>query len=654
MNNCISAAATWLKSKFINVPNDWLEACVEWIGEENQGSLQSQQQVNELVFEQWLLSDLHELGTQCLPEQLKNFDKFQLNGKFALQIDSMVDISQSCYSQLQRVTGTDNANVDVSADTHKPWEPKAKRMLMVKLTDGTFDVEGMEYEPIRCLDYKLHPGCKILVTGKILCRHGLLMLKEENISVLGGEVDTLMESNTPKNILKLTLENNISNANKQYRQEFEGGPTINTKSDTKPVVQITRNNKNGTRGAVTISEKKTHSEILKQEEMSGFDEFDEDLPLSVFLDDDIDVLTDTLSLNFNNSSATTLPSQSQHSSCVNTCPGKFTEVSNVNLNNITCLDSNIKNEFPHQDKSVQMSSLRQRTSDKYEDVTNMNFVDEDFDDDFDMSDFSNSRTKLDTDLSTKEKLQVGITKKRQLISPLENQNCKRRSYMSNSDVGEYIKPDLSAADQWKGSHQKPDLNIKLEDAVVSGTSDLNIDMNMEVASSLENNRERPLSQEVNLNYDPWTYLSVVKKYLQTQQLISFKVKAYISTLIGKLECADFKRWFLPVKINDGTASMDVNLSNKVLTELIGFSAAESQVMRRMAKTDCHMKERLTQGIKSCQQKLVELLCIMEIEISPHVAKPEVISLKQITTTDVSVLADRLHNARRKIQSCFSN
>ncbi|CAG2250811.1 HNRNPABD [Mytilus edulis] len=85
-----------------------------------EGSTPSQQQVNKLVFEQWLLSDLHELGTQCLPEQINNSDKFQLNGKFALQIDSMVDISQSCYSQLQRVTGTDNANVDVSADTHRP------------------------------------------------------------------------------------------------------------------------------------------------------------------------------------------------------------------------------------------------------------------------------------------------------------------------------------------------------------------------------------------------------------------------------------------------------------------------------------------------------------------------------------------------------
>lgn len=35
------------------------------------------------------------------------------------------------------------------------------------------------------------------------------MLKQENVSVLGGEVDSLMEANTPENILKSTLYVNL-------------------------------------------------------------------------------------------------------------------------------------------------------------------------------------------------------------------------------------------------------------------------------------------------------------------------------------------------------------------------------------------------------------------------------------------------------------
>jgi hypothetical protein len=42
--------------------------------------------VNELVFEQWLLSDLHELGAQCLPGELVQSSKYHLNGIFALQV----------------------------------------------------------------------------------------------------------------------------------------------------------------------------------------------------------------------------------------------------------------------------------------------------------------------------------------------------------------------------------------------------------------------------------------------------------------------------------------------------------------------------------------------------------------------------------------
>lgn len=32
----VTVANTWLKSRHIGVPKDWLEACVDWITEENQ------------------------------------------------------------------------------------------------------------------------------------------------------------------------------------------------------------------------------------------------------------------------------------------------------------------------------------------------------------------------------------------------------------------------------------------------------------------------------------------------------------------------------------------------------------------------------------------------------------------------------------------
>ena len=38
-----------------------------------------------------------------------------------------------------------------------------------------------------------------------MCRHGVLMLGENNIQFLGGEVDSLVEANTPLNTLESAM-----------------------------------------------------------------------------------------------------------------------------------------------------------------------------------------------------------------------------------------------------------------------------------------------------------------------------------------------------------------------------------------------------------------------------------------------------------------
>ncbi|XP_062591126.1 recQ-mediated genome instability protein 1-like, partial [Saccostrea cucullata] len=198
----VPAANAWLRSRHINVPGDWLEACVEWITEENQGVQLSQTQLNGLIFEQWLLADLHEIGSSCLPEQVTSSKEVQINGMFALQVDSMVDVGKPYYGQLQRVQGTSTGNMEVTAEPTPPWEPKPTRMMLLNLTDGNFNVQGMEYKQIPSLNNQIKPGCKILVKGRVRCRRGILMLTADNVTVLGGEVDSLVESNTPQSVLK--------------------------------------------------------------------------------------------------------------------------------------------------------------------------------------------------------------------------------------------------------------------------------------------------------------------------------------------------------------------------------------------------------------------------------------------------------------------
>lgn len=216
----VSATNAWLKSRHILVPGDWLEACVEWIIEENQGIRLSQTQLNGLVFEQWLLADLREIGSKCLPDQIASTQKFQLNGVFALQVDSMVDVGKPYYGQLQKVQGSESRNVEVTAEPAPPWEPKPTRMMMLTMTDGDVTVQGMEYKPISCLSGQMKPGCKVLVKGSVQCRRGILMLTADNVTVLGGEVDALVETNTPVNSLKQAMEQSLQFSGKDYHQEF--------------------------------------------------------------------------------------------------------------------------------------------------------------------------------------------------------------------------------------------------------------------------------------------------------------------------------------------------------------------------------------------------------------------------------------------------
>ncbi|XP_069817886.1 recQ-mediated genome instability protein 1 isoform X2 [Dendropsophus ebraccatus] len=205
MSTCGTRVKTWLSSTWhIKVPDPWLEACINWIQEENGGSSLTQAEINKQVFEQWLLTDLRDLEHQVLPAGILNSLKFELNGFYAIQMDSLVDASLPAYSQLQKLRGRENANDQVTATTQATqhsWESKPSRMLMLQLTDGIQNIQGMEYQTVPVLHAGLPPGTKILLQGVISCRLGVLLLKPENVKVLGGEVEALVAEYSQDKVL---------------------------------------------------------------------------------------------------------------------------------------------------------------------------------------------------------------------------------------------------------------------------------------------------------------------------------------------------------------------------------------------------------------------------------------------------------------------
>ncbi|XP_022253020.1 recQ-mediated genome instability protein 1-like [Limulus polyphemus] len=204
--NFLNEVKSWLNNQYIRVPENWTEACIEWVTYEHQanGRIFSSERVKSCVYDQWLFADLRELATPCLPEESLTSQKYLLHGCFSLQMNCVRDVSQPAYSQLLKLQGKENDNTMVSAAPQPVlphWESKPNRMLMLTLTDGVHYIQGMEYKPITSLNVDLPPGTKLLISGPVECRLGVLLLTPGNVKVLGGEVESMLEENSKENII---------------------------------------------------------------------------------------------------------------------------------------------------------------------------------------------------------------------------------------------------------------------------------------------------------------------------------------------------------------------------------------------------------------------------------------------------------------------
>ncbi|XP_055595865.1 recQ-mediated genome instability protein 1-like [Uranotaenia lowii] len=208
-----------LRENGIKVLDEWLTGCVSFCLQENPKI--SNESLYKFTFEQWLLADLAEIGVSCLPESVDTEIKcFTLSGQYPLQLNFLLDISESCYDQLRNLYNKklDEADDEIQMRKNANQHVKKKRMLKLELTDGKRTIVGMEHSPISVLNTKLPPGVKILVMGPIKCINRVLFLEPKNIRVLGGEVDTLLITNAFENILLKALNQPL---NPTPRTEYE-------------------------------------------------------------------------------------------------------------------------------------------------------------------------------------------------------------------------------------------------------------------------------------------------------------------------------------------------------------------------------------------------------------------------------------------------
>lgn len=623
VTNIALRVETWLLATWhVKVPLMWLEACVNWIQEENENVNLSQAQMNKQVFEQWLLTDLRDLEHPILPDSILEVPKGELNGFFALQINSLVDVSQPAYSQIQKLRGKNNTNDLITAETQvtpKPWEAKPSRMLMLQLTDGIVQMQGMEYQPIPALHSHLPPGTKILIYGNISFRLGVLLLKSENVKVLGGEVDALLED---------------------YAQEKVLGRLI---GETDPIVSIIPNNSNQSIPRIT-DDLGLVLEPSDEELLASLDENDE-----LVANNDTSLERRCFSTG---SSSNTIPTRQSGfepglviSPRLNEKPPNqsvhFTdgELDDFSLAEALLLEEAVQKEQV-ETKELQPLTLNritddsiERSLDKPNTPSNFSLI---------SKNGNNWNEKNLSEQMTNEDKSFSCLSPRYHNNSVFSVNCNVPLPHNFTNKGKNSETD-NKVKQTIGSSEGHSLNNKILNGEIvsyvpkrsSRISDEN-DHHLQNCSLRSSENSTNLFIAMDLYSPPFIYLSVLMAN-KPKEITTVKVKAFIVTLTGNLSSSG-GIWSVTAKISDGTAYLDVDFVDEIITSLIGFSVPE---MKKLKK-DPLQYQKFLEGLQNCQRELIDLCCLMTISFNPSLSKVMVLALQDVNAEHLENLKKRLN------------
>ncbi|KAI8791790.1 recQ-mediated genome instability protein 1 [Biomphalaria glabrata] len=611
----------WLQNFYsIKVSSEWLAACLEWIEQENKntGNVQSVENLQCLIFEQWLMSDLSEIGESLLPTSIASTDNVELTQNYPLQIISCIDVGSSLFSQLQKFEGQ-KAEYDELSDNKKPWTAKPSRMLMLSLTDGHTQIKAMEYQPIQILNDPLPYGLKVLLHGPLKCRRGIILLTPQNIHILGGEVETTEEDHKPQVVIQKSMLNNRENGDNSARCEFSGTFLVQNKKPQSDN-SISKEKMSKSCSNTSSFSKKTAtalSSLMKRENplehsnsnikvesketkplIRNDDEWHDDTDYSLLLEDEFnyneteeikeekDVIY--IGQTSTTSSGVLKETQSQNSNLAKGISGsqtiQFQAKMNSYFNSVGRESQGIHN------KQGQLTSNLKRS---HKSLTHK-------------SSLSQSKLKL-----------VDNSKSRYSTSPGSTHLLNNRSPMQSSASTKTISNSVESLSSHHAANEKR-LKLAVQEPVFKSVHEEKY-----IPQAVVRPIDLQAQQHKDLVQLPYQYLSTINTLMPPTTLT---VKAYISTLTEKLSCGNGDRWTLACRINDGTASIDVDLDDKVLTELIGFSAHTSVQMKQEMKTHPKIKEDLMQGLSQCQQKLINMSCLMELKIFSFYSKPVVTKL----------------------------
>ncbi|XP_041793961.1 recQ-mediated genome instability protein 1 isoform X2 [Chelmon rostratus] len=631
----VHATQAWLQSSWhIQVPFAWLEACVEWLQEEAGGAGRlSQQQINQQALDQWLLTDLRDLDYPVLPEGLAQAQKTELRGTFCVQV-----------------------------------------------TDGVQSLEAMEYQSIPALSTALRPGVKLQLYGQMVCRLGVLLLGPSNIKVLGGEVEDLVDRNNQGRVLCRTLGLPEEEQQQQEREEAPPAPqqanqevedlelddaellaSLETQEEVERVqVRPVRDSGYGTLSDTQslrslsvrslVSTASSRSEAFarshrgneggsaqahrqgSEEDSDLFDPFpsdhmsqqpipdhnmaDEDFPDEDFDDlpmDELDAVNFQESTNVTDSSRRSTP---QNNNRVTGDANRATKPQTARF----------------EQHALNSSGSRLGSSDS-----------------------RSTMEKRDYGGCTREATgQLAAAASSPFFSPAALEPSHELEFVTNNE-SDFMDEDMDCQQEPRRARESATGKTDTSGSGCRLSSDSSRSVTPQgqscTSGAAESDRlpakKDPRSHSsvpsLTLTSPPFTYLCLLEEMMSTPHphTTEIRVKAFIVTLLGKLSSSN-GLWSVCATISDGTGYLDVELSNEVLTGLLGFSVREKGALKR----DPARRGELETGMRRCQEELVDMCCVMTIVVEPEGRKAVVTKVDPISEKVLQELEQRVRDRRK--------
>ncbi|XP_033218379.1 recQ-mediated genome instability protein 1-like isoform X2 [Belonocnema kinseyi] len=435
------------------------------------------------------------------------------------------------------------------------------------------------------LQDSLFPGLKLMIIGPVVCRRGVILLEETNITLKGGEVEDLLIPNALENVLarelkmplnpdpyddtKAKKKETLNDLEDDFNFDLEEIEKIERSQETIEALRPSNLNQNSLQPPINSnsnsnlnSNSNSSKEVQKSNEIpENLSEFPTD---DDFADFDLEEVV----------SAKNIENQN------------FKAPSETNLTrNFEVAKSSTSANFPA-------------------------FSSDDFGEDFDLA---------DVDFEAEEEWDEPME------LPKINNNSKPVSSFG-TDSG-FRKPNLEVTTGSKRTAgDLSPLSVSNSKVRCAQSTPKISKINRKITDFVKNSGgpTEKLPEKI------CDYISDLLKEALTEQPRRKTVRGKVSQ-IGKLTKKNLL-WILDGTIVDESGSIDVEFSSEFLEKIVGMSVSEFSQKKKKIKTDPRMEEQLRKQMLDGQQKLQSMDSLMELELKRD-KKPVVLSSRELTQNE---------------------